>query len=162
MDPSGSDALVPQCGHTFFVDEAGVWLSFNCNIEFDWDVTHAGPLVTLSTDASSVTIPRQQWVAAVVGFSDAVEACYRESAPKLLGEETADGFRPFWREWQERRAAGAEVFQVFALVRGVHTVIYIVTATSTFVLVYAGLTGVPRGGSGRLCAPRHRDGVVRG
>jgi len=28
-----------------------------------------------------------------------------------------------------------------ALVRGIHTVIYIVMATSTFVLVYAGLTG---------------------
>lgn len=28
-----------------------------------------------------------------------------------------------------------------ALIRAVHTFIYIVTATSTFVLVYAGLTG---------------------
>ena len=30
-----------------------------------------------------------------------------------------------------------------ALVPGVHTLIYIVMATATFVLVYAGLTGAP-------------------
>jgi len=36
VNPNGLDALVPHCGHTFFVDEAGVWLSFNCNTGLDW------------------------------------------------------------------------------------------------------------------------------
>ena len=104
---STGNHLVPHCGHAFFVDEAGVWLNVNCDSGLDWGVRHAEAqaLVTLFTETSSVTIRREQWVAAVVCFCDTVEDFYRKAAPKLPTDETAEGYRAFWREWQDRRAA---------------------------------------------------------
>jgi 4-hydroxybenzoate polyprenyltransferase len=46
--------------------------------------------------------------------------------------------------FQDRRGTETKNANRLALVRGVHTFIYIVMATSTLPLVYAGLTGAHR------------------
>lgn len=102
---NAKDALVPHCGHAFFVDDTGLWLNTNCNVGLDWSVQHHGGFVTLSIDRASVTVPRQQWIAAVTRFCDTVEEFYRQAAPKTPNAETLEGFTAFRREWRERRAA---------------------------------------------------------
>jgi hypothetical protein len=104
-DAVPSAALIPCCGHAFFVDEDGRWQNINCNDGLDWTVRQVEGAVSLSTPTSTVTISHADWAKAIVAFCDAVEALYSQSAQKVVTDETAEGYAAFWREWRERRAA---------------------------------------------------------
>jgi hypothetical protein len=83
-------------------------LVLGCNVGIDVDVMHfTGTVHLRGQDGTEAMVTATEWRDAVVGFVDAVQAFYDASPPRQpLGDDFEDeGWRTFWNEWRERRAA---------------------------------------------------------
>jgi hypothetical protein len=101
--------LFPHCGFTAH-PVAGRFpvVVYGCNAGIDIDVTHtAGTVHLRGQDGTEATVTATEWRDAVVEFVDAVQAFYDASPPREPFDDDFEdeGWRTFWNEWRERRAA---------------------------------------------------------
>ena len=70
----------------------------------NWHVVHQGSQVRLEfADGQRVMVSRHEWCDAVIEFSNAIEAFYAGSEPKLPTDAVdAAGFAAFRDEWRRR------------------------------------------------------------
>ena len=101
--------LFPCCGYTAYPNDGRFpVLVMGCNVGIEVDVTHSAGMVHLrGQDGTEATVTATEWRDAVVGFVDAVQGFYDEAPPRQpFGDDLEDeGWRTFWNEWRERRAA---------------------------------------------------------
>jgi hypothetical protein len=77
-----------------------------CN-GFDFEVRHRDRELEIQLkDQPPVTMPSQEWRAAVLAFSEAIKAFYASSSPKQPCDEDDDrGYGVFCAEWDRRYKA---------------------------------------------------------
>lgn len=101
--------LFPCCGFTVYPNDGRFPVQvLGCNVGIDVDVTHSARTVHLrGPDGTEATVTETEWKDAVVGFVDAVQAFYDAAPPRQpIDDDFEDeGWRAFWKEWGERRAA---------------------------------------------------------
>jgi hypothetical protein len=88
-------------------DELPVYL-VGCPYGVNVDVTHDGASVVLRASGKEVTVSRDAWRLAVLGFCDAVEAFYARSPPRVpLDSDEDDWWELLWDEWRRRKLEAA-------------------------------------------------------
>ena len=101
--------LFPHCGFTVYPGDGRFpVLVIGCNVGIDVDVLHSAGTVHLrGQDGTEATVTATEWRDAVVGFADAVQGFYDASPPRepLDDDFEDEGWREFWKEWDERRTA---------------------------------------------------------
>lgn len=97
--------LFPCCGHTMVPTETGDVIVLGCPNGIDVEVIPIGSDVLLrSSDGTEQRVPKEEWRAAVIAFSDAVQRFFEQSLPKEPGDDfNKSGYECFMAEWTRRR-----------------------------------------------------------
>jgi hypothetical protein len=98
--------LFPCCAFAPFVDDEGRYHATGCPNGRDFAVRHRDRSVLVGLDAGTeIRVAPRVWRAAVLRFSDAIEAFYACSPARQPSDDDAEGYRAFRKEWHERRIA---------------------------------------------------------
>ena len=95
------DQIFPCCGHGIYdVGDEEVVIC-GCPNGIDFEIRHGNQEITLSLDDDrQLTVTREEWEQAVLGFSDQILRFYDNSAQKDPGdEESKKGFKAMMAEW---------------------------------------------------------------
>ena len=79
-------------------------LIMGCDSGLDFDVRHRDREVEIRLkDQAAITMPAVEWRAAVLAFSEAIQAFYASSSSKQPGDQIdARGYEVFCAEWNRR------------------------------------------------------------
>ena len=109
-DPVG-EHLFPCCGFSMYeVDDSDDVLIVGCATGIDATIEHISDQVRITAESGeSRTVPKSEWIQAVLQFSNSVRDFYESSAEKIASDDVArDGFNKMLLEWERRHPRETE------------------------------------------------------
>ena len=103
-DPVG-EHLFPCCGHSMHaVDDSDDVLIIGCPSGIDATIEHFEDEIRITADSGEYrSVPKTQWVDAVLKFSSTIREFYDSSVEKTPSDDVArDGFNSMLLEWERR------------------------------------------------------------